>query len=781
MGWGEEGLPKPETPCKGGEALCYSPEQLDAIGDQWAQRYKEIKLEREGLFWRFLKVVTFRENLPADLGEAAKRTLNLPKEAAVREDQLKKLGDYFETEKAGIEEIQSRQGFQRRQAFEGVKDKLNVAMGPLAQTPLLDSLLHNGYWLTRAARSGEEQTRREPRNSRAWDQRAGESYGRGNYGEAIREAGKARELDPENEEALAISASAHFKQGNYPAAAESARAALKINPDDLTALTIYKLSEGRDGGLSEAERQVKQVKLETRAARRSGGGAWDGSQAIAQTRAPAVAMKPASVSQSSELARQAGSALGVKDYQTAVDQAGRAIAINPQNAQAYNYRAMAHSAARSYEMALNDAVAGLKLAPKSGPLLNSKASALNRLRDYNGALEAANIAIEINPRDASAFANRAFALGGLGDREGMLADLKTAASLDPRFESTLQAALQLPESSDVQFLFSGEFQAAAPAKTVGKPSRKKRFSFIGIVSLIGGGLLAIGLWPFIAPWRARTGPTTQASSGVPDPYEIIREIGAGGMGVVYEATDRSLERRVAIKKMRPELSADVKERKRFVAEAKTVAALHHPNIVDIFSIVEDPDVSLVFEFVSGHTVHDLLAPGRGLVFPQALKIIRGMGAALEFAHNRGVIHRDLKPSNVMIDEEGRVKVMDFGIARIAKDALIKSTMTNTVMGTPPYMSPEQEQGVVCRESDVYSLAVCAYEILSGKLPFAGTGAGMLINKMKKNYAPLSGLVAGLPKGVDEVFARAFEADPKKRIPSPQEFVILLEERFMGVN
>jgi len=253
-------------------------------------------------------------------------------------------------------------------------------------------------------------------------------------------------------------------------------------------------------------------------------------------------------------------------------------------------------------------------------------------------------------------------------------------------------------------------------------------------------------------------------------YEVAREIGAGGMGRVYEGTDRSLNRRVAIKKMRDELRADPRERARFVSEAKTVAALHHPSIVDIYAIAEEgPDVYLIFEYVDGKTVHELVHEVGRLEPAAAAGIVRAAAEALEFAHARGVIHRDMKPSNVMVDSAGRVKVMDFGIARAAKDALSRYSVTNTVVGTPPYMAPEQEQGQVRRESDVYALAICAYEMLSGDLPFAGTGSGMMLNKINRVFEPLSRRVPGLPSALDAVFARALDPNPDKRWRTPREF------------
>ena len=207
-----------------------------------------------------------------------------------------------------------------------------------------------------------------------------------------------------------------------------------------------------------------------------------------------------------------------------------------------------------------------------------------------------------------------------------------------------------------------------------------------------------------------------------------------------------------------------------------VAAMRHPNIVDIFAIVEDGnDAYLVFEYVDGQTLHEVLRERGRLTLPEALAVADCIAAALDYAHSREVIHRDLKPSNVMVSRERRVKVMDFGVARQAKDSLTRLSMPNTVVGTPPYMAPEQEQGVVSKSSDVYALAICLYEMVTGELPFGGVGAGMLLAKMNKTYLPASRMVAGLPGGFDAVIDREFEPDPRNRWRSAGELLAKLKE------
>ena len=158
---------------------------------------------------------------------------------------------------------------------------------------------------------------------------------------------------------------------------------------------------------------------------------------------------------------------------------------------------------------------------------------------------------------------------------------------------------------------------------------------------------------------------------------------------------------------------------------------------------------------------------------RAKSVLKEMAAAVEHAHEKGVIHRDLKPSNVMLTPDGRVKVMDFGVARQAKDALVKLSMTNTVVGTPPYMAPEQEQGTVRKESDVYALAVCLYEMLTGALPFTGSGAAMFLNKINGKHVPPSQRAPTLSPELDAVMARALAPDPDKRYKTPSELVAAL--------
>ncbi len=536
----------------------------------------------------------------------------------------------------------------------------------------------------------------------------------------------------------------------------------------------------------------------------SGGGLFQGAPPPSgMTAAQALALAKQAAAPGSDAPRRsmqftkdAANAMGVKDYPTAYQLASQAITLNPQNAQALNYRAMTLSQMRRYSDAVQDASSALGLAPGNVAALATRSWAFSKEQKYKEGLADAVAASAAEPSNAFLYQDKALAMAGLGDRQGAMDALKKSASLDQRWTGRLERAVQLPQDADMTLLFDDASTAVAAVPVPSTPaSRQRRFLRLAALSAIGGLLIALGVLHVVsASWRDRMRMTVRRALG-PSPsvaaegavaespskgsfwtqYEVIKEIGLGGMGVVYEATDRSLERRVAVKKMRDEIRLDPQDRQRFVNEARLVAQLHHPSIVDIYGIVEDGmDVYLVFEFVEGRTLHDALKSGGPMELPKARQVLKEMADAVEHAHGRSIIHRDLKPSNVMITSEGRVKVMDFGIARQAKDALTRHSMTNTIAGTPPYMAPEQEQGTVRKESDVYSLGVCLYEMTTGFLPFTGSSAAMLLNKLNGNLIPASQRNPALPAGLDAVIAKALSPDPDKRYHTPAELVAALD-------
>ena len=286
-------------------------------------------------------------------------------------------------------------------------------------------------------------------------------------------------------------------------------------------------------------------------------------------------------------------------------------------------------------------------------------------------------------------------------------------------------------------------------------------------SLAGLALFLLLLVAIIAPWRKAPAPG-EAAPQEPPPgrfllggdFEVGALIGRGAMGEVFSAVDKTLNRRVALKRMRPELLAEPKDRERFLSEARLVAGLKHPNIVAIHSVAQEgDDTYLVFEFVEGETLEALLRNGGPLPWAEALRHLRGICGALECAHLNGVIHRDLKPANIMAAADGTLKVMDFGIAHQARASASRMTR-GTSLGTPPYMAPEQELGGVSASVDLYAAAVCFYEMLTGRLPFSGPN--FLAQKREELYAPASSLARGLPPGIDAFFKTALSAQPSSR-------------------
>ncbi|MFA5140643.1 MAG: serine/threonine-protein kinase [Elusimicrobiota bacterium] len=278
--------------------------------------------------------------------------------------------------------------------------------------------------------------------------------------------------------------------------------------------------------------------------------------------------------------------------------------------------------------------------------------------------------------------------------------------------------------------------------------------------------------PVGAPLAGQALPAPAMPDVLGGNFKIAREIGQGGMGIVYEAMDLTLQRKVAIKRMRAEVMQNKRELEMFLSEARLVASLKHPNLVEIHSIMrESEQLFLIFEYVSGRPLHQILEDGRTLPYHQIKAILRPVAHALDYAHSKRVIHRDLKPSNIMITEEGQVKVMDFGIAHQAKKTVAKLTRADA-WGTPPYMAPEQELGQVSKESDFYSLGVCYYEMLTGQLPFPGPN--FLAQKREMAYEAPTKTGPRLHPKTDEVMRRALQADPRLRFHTGAEFIAAVE-------
>ena len=254
-------------------------------------------------------------------------------------------------------------------------------------------------------------------------------------------------------------------------------------------------------------------------------------------------------------------------------------------------------------------------------------------------------------------------------------------------------------------------------------------------------------------------------------YEVERHLGRGGMGEVYLVRDTVIDRKAALKTIRVDVelgaAAAIEVRQRFYREAQTAGKLTHPNIVTVYDVGEDLGVSyIVMEFVEGHTLTQLMKRSP-LTVPQIKHVIYNAGVGLDYAHQNGVFHRDVKPDNIMISKGGVVKVMDFGIARVVESEL---TRTGSVIGTPSYMSPEQFSGEkIDARSDIFSLGVILYELLTGKKPFTGeTVSSLMFAIIQMHPAQPSTLDAKIPAAWDEILGKALDKNREKRYATAKE-------------
>lgn len=252
------------------------------------------------------------------------------------------------------------------------------------------------------------------------------------------------------------------------------------------------------------------------------------------------------------------------------------------------------------------------------------------------------------------------------------------------------------------------------------------------------------------------------------PYRIIEKIGQGGMGIVYKGLHVKLEQEVAIKVLAPELSRDPAMRERFINEAKIQARISHPNVVNVLNYVEEgSNLFLVMEFIPGETLDSRLK-NTGCC-PDAINACISVLSALDFMHFRGIVHRDIKPGNIMFLEDGTVKVMDFGIAKVAGER--GQTKTGMRLGTLWYMSPEQIRGEEASvTSDLYSVGVTLYQMLTGRIPFGGDSEYMIMKAhLEEKPIPPWEINAAVSKDVGRIILKALSKDKTERYQSARQF------------
>ena len=261
------------------------------------------------------------------------------------------------------------------------------------------------------------------------------------------------------------------------------------------------------------------------------------------------------------------------------------------------------------------------------------------------------------------------------------------------------------------------------------------------------------------------------------PYEILSAIGAGGMGEVYQAHDTKLGRDVAIKVLPEAFAHDPERLTRFQREAKMLAALNHPNIATIYGLEQSNGTSyLVMELVSGETLADRVKREGALPVEEALAICKQIADALEAAHEKGIIHRDLKPANVKVTPEGKVKVLDFGLAKAfegngpnddpsnSPTLSMAATMDGVLLGTAAYMSPEQARGkAVDHRADIWAFGCVLYEMLTGKQAFQGTDVTEILAAIVKTEPNFDALPAETPQAIRNLLCRCLEKEPRGRL------------------
>ena len=248
--------------------------------------------------------------------------------------------------------------------------------------------------------------------------------------------------------------------------------------------------------------------------------------------------------------------------------------------------------------------------------------------------------------------------------------------------------------------------------------------------------------------------------------KLLAKLGQGGMGTVWKAQDLGLQRTVAVKLLSGELAVDPDFVARFQREARYLARVKHPNLVTIYDVVTAGAIPyLVMEYVEGSTLARRLAKG-AMPWGEAEPLLKELLEAVSAIHAAGLVHRDLKPANILLDASGRVKVMDFGLAKDASAAAL--TQEGMLLGTPEYMSPEQARGAaVSPASDVYALGIIAYQMLSGKPPFKGAGTGATLRmQCQDDPAPLA--AQGLPPSEAAWILRALAKEPEARFKDASE-------------
>jgi tetratricopeptide (TPR) repeat protein/tRNA A-37 threonylcarbamoyl transferase component Bud32 len=652
-------------------------------------------------------------------------------------------------------------------------------------------------------------------------------------------ASRAIEKDGSSAAAFGVRAAARLSLGNAAGAREDARNALAMDPANRLASAVGQFAARMEADPSakppDPSKLIRDFGSSSAGSLAGGRRASDAPGASIEAGGMASSLGSeragkasfATMTPSNKMAAEAEGLGKIGDLKGAISRATMAIDADKSNPEAYAVRAGLWNKQQRYLNAKVDANSALGLDPGHAKALNARAFANNMTGHPKEAQADAERVLAQNPRDAMGYLNLAISQDALGDvtraNENYQKATKLDPSLKPLYEEFLSkhpevmgggaggvagAAKFLPPALRTSKGAGGVLAALLALAAAGAASLKKKArshpddeedaplpaasaahaaeqgAETIVLAPAGPAAEALATIPAEATVPAGAMATVPASGMAAGPYggrliagnyELRKELGRGGMGLVYEAFDTSLSRKVALKEMRAEIAQSTRDKERFLAEARTVAKFQHPNIVSIYNILEESGRTfLVFEHVEGGGLDKILDEHRKLGPDAALPLLKSIAAALDYSHSRKVIHRDLKPSNIMITEEGVVKVMDFGIAHEAKQTVSRLTSAEA-FGTMAYMPPEQELGQASRESDVFAFAVLAYETLLGQLPFPGPN--FLAQKKGKIFARPSQADPTLPAALDAVFEKALEPEPKDRHHSAGELAHALSSCF----
>lgn len=252
-------------------------------------------------------------------------------------------------------------------------------------------------------------------------------------------------------------------------------------------------------------------------------------------------------------------------------------------------------------------------------------------------------------------------------------------------------------------------------------------------------------------------------------YELLEKVGGGGMAIVYKAKCHLLKRYVAVKILRPELVENEEFIARFKRESQAAASLSHHNIVNVYDVGQEEDIHyIVMEYVNGETLKEYIIRNGRLDSMEAVRITLQICSALSHAHKRNIVHRDIKPQNILMDREGSVKVADFGIARAVTSATVTMAGAN-IIGSVYYFSPEQARGgYIDKKSDIYSLGIVLYEMVTGIVPFEGDSAiSVAIKHIQEKVKPPGEVNPNIPVGLQHIIEKAIEKEPDSRYNSTE--------------